>query len=127
MRNRPAQVHVQPAVVVQIAEVRRHRGNRPVQPVRARYVGERPIVVVVKQVRDRRAVWLAQLKRADILLRCGRVAAGKNIQSAVIVVIEKPGGKGVPVAAQASLLGHVGKNPLSGLRMAWVARAVVAK
>ena len=57
----------------------------------------------------------------------GGVAAGEEVEPAVVVVVEEPGGEGVAFAAETGLIGYSVKihSPVS--RMSRVAGAVVAE
>src|ERR1035441_7458579 len=122
-----AQVHIQPAVVVQIAKVGRHDGNHAVEPACLRHLAEGAVVVVVEQEGVRPLIWLAELEGAVVLVAAGSETAGEDVQPTVVVVVEKPRGKGKAHARQAGPLGHIGKVPFPGLRVLGIAWAIVAE
>ena len=122
-----SEVHVQPAVIVQVAKVSTHGEHGAVQVQGGGHVGKGAVVVVAVQVGHFGIGSVACLEVSNILHGAGRVAGGEDVGPAVVVEVEEPRGKGVVGVAQAGLPGHVGERPMRGVRTAVVAvQAVLA-
>ncbi len=67
-------------------------------------------------------VWHAQIICDHIAHRVHKVARNKNIEQAVVVVIEKPSGEAAERVGNACLFGDVGKFPAAAGRGAVVAK-----
>ena len=105
-----AEIHVEESVVVQIPEVRPHAHHDPVEPNRARDVGERAVAVVAVQPRELPAVRLPEPLEDDVRQPSAE-PADEEVLPAVVVVVEEPGREAHRRTLHARLGRRIAKRP----------------
>ena len=87
-----AEINIGIAVVIHIAEIRTHWHEDFVQPGFLRHIAKGAVTQIVIQLHGGGVVGQSQI-RARAFLDRHRVAGRQKIRPAVVVVVEKPGGK----------------------------------
>jgi len=122
-----AEVEIQPAVVVEVAEVRAHGVQHPVQPDDLRHVFEGAVAPVAVEPGPLGRAGHAQQVGHHLAHGPDAVAGHEEVLEPVVVVVEGPAGEGGSLAGHPRRLGHLGEAPAGLLGGRGGFRAVVVE
>ena len=122
-----SQVDIEPAIIVQIAEVRTHGKDGAVQTYPGADVLKSAIVPVTIKAWSFRVIAVADLEGANVLGGAERVAGDKDIRPTVVIVIKKPCSKTILLMVDTGRMSHIGELPSAGCGRSCVQWTVIAK